>query len=170
MTETLMQVLGGALLISLCAQIKIPLPFSPVPLSLQTFAVMVISLMLSKERSLLSVLAYCSFAALGAPVLAGGVSDPLALVGPTGGYIVGFAVQAYLAGTMLERFAPRSFLGQWSIVVLASFVQLLMGVTWLAQFVGWQQVLWMGFYPFLPGDVIKTLSAVMLFRKHAMHG
>lgn len=161
-TSDLMQIIAGSLLITLCAQIKIPLGFTPVPLCPQTLAVMMIGGVLGTKRGVLAVLLYIVQIAIGMPVIAGGVSNPLALIGPTAGYIFGYGVQAYLVGWCAERTQNcRSAAFLFSIFAI-SFIQMGLGALWLGLFVGFDNALAMGFYPFLPGDVLKCIAAVSL--------
>jgi biotin transport system substrate-specific component len=162
---TLVQILAGSLFIALCAQVKIPLFFSPVPLSLQTLAVMLVAGFLGKSKGTLAVLTYLGQLSMGLPVAAGGVALPLALIGPTGGYLLGFVLQAYLTGWCIEnksRFHPLTLLiSLFSI----SLIQLGTGAIWLGAFVGLKNSLIMGFSPFLPGECLKVIAAATLFSK-----
>lgn len=158
----LIQVLGGSLFIVLCAQIKFPLPFSPVPLSMQTFAVLMIGGMLGKKKGALSVLLYLAQISGGLPFGAGGNANPLTLIGPTGGYFVGFVAQAYLTGWCMENMSQFRSL---KAVALLTITPLLLGSAWLSAFVGSENALTMGFYPFLIGDMLKCLAAMTCLAK-----
>ena len=94
-------ILGGAFLIALCAHIKIPL--FPVPVTGQTFAILMIAALFGARRGCLSVCAYLAAGAAGLPVFAASPSGIPAFAGPTGGYLVGFVFAAYLVGTLAER-------------------------------------------------------------------
>jgi biotin transport system substrate-specific component len=160
-----LQILGGSLFIALCAQISIPLPFSPVPITGQTFAVLLLGGVLGSKKGFLCVIAYIAEATMGLPVLAGGLIRPYALIGPTGGYLAGMAVMAYIVGWFIEQ--KRRFLIGKALIgcILASAIQMLMGVCWLAHFVGWDYVWVAGFYPFIPGEIAKiTLASLYLSR------
>lgn len=154
---SLMQVLGASLLIGLCAQIKIPLFFSPVPLTLQTFAVLLIGGMLGTKKGIASVLLYFLQGCVGLPVFSGGASGLLYFMGPVGGYLVGFILQAYLVGWWMERQSVPSSGKLVGLLLCACLAQLTVGMLWLAHFVGWNHVLSMGLYPFIPGEVLKCL-------------
>jgi biotin transport system substrate-specific component len=164
--QNVIQVIGGALFIALCAQIRIPLSFSIVPITLQTLAVMLVGGALGSKKGALAVLAYLGQIAIGLPVLAGGLSNPLAFFGPSGGYIIGWVIQAYLVGLVFERqdnFKISRLLAGLIVAFLAEFS---VGVLWLGQFVGWQHVLMMGFYPFILGEAIKIAAVLLYFKKH----
>lgn len=154
-----LQVFAASLFIALCAQISIPLMYSPVPITGQTFGVLLVGSLLGRRKGVYSVVAYLVESTMGLPVLAGGVANPLALIGPTGGYLVGFIAQAFLAGWFVERQKSFNFAKTFAYMLFVpSFVQLLMGVAWLANFVGWDKVLVMGFYPFILGGVLKCVG------------
>lgn len=157
----------ATLFIALCASIRIPLPFTPVPLSLQTFAVMLVGGALGSRRGTLAVGLYLVEALLGLPVLSGGRIDPAFLMSPVAGYLVGFLFQAYFTGRISERAVS---LGQARATVgylFASFATLACGAAWLSLFVGANKAFYMGVLPFLPGDLIKVLSASFLLKYSA---
>jgi biotin transport system substrate-specific component len=160
-----LQVLGASSLLALCAQISIPLYFSPVPLSGQTFGIMLIGALLGSRKGLLSVLTYCTEGAMGLPVFAGSSFGLFTLLGPTGGYFLGFAFQVYIVGRILER--QRTF--QWPKVVatltLSCIIQISSGVLWLSYFVGLPSAMAMGFYPFVWGEAVKIIVLALFLRQ-----
>lgn len=153
-------VVGGSLLLALCAQIRIPLPFTPVPITGQTFAVLLLPVMLGGWRGPAAVALYLAQGLLGLPFFAGGSAGVAALAGPTGGYLIGFllaaVVIALLAGGSRARVALALLAG--------NLVIYLCGVPWLARFVdgGMVAALTLGMTPFLLGDAIKLLAALIL--------
>lgn len=153
-----LQILGASFFIALCAQISIPLYFTPVPLSGQTFSVMLIGATLGSRKGALSVLAYILEGVLGLPVFTAGQFGLMMLISPVGGYIVGFVLQAYLIGWFVERQAK--FESFKTVVVLfgACALQMGIGAIWLSLFVGFGQALAMGIYPFIIGETIKILG------------
>lgn len=160
------QIVLSSLFIALCAQISLPLPFSPVPLSLQTFAVMMVGGMLGSRKGAISVLLYLAESMLGMPVLAGGIADPLALIGPKGGYLMGFAFQAYLAGWFAERISTFGKSGLMLGLFAAYALVLTTGALWLSQFVGLSNAIIMGAVPFIPGAIAKILAVVSILTRH----
>lgn len=156
-------VVGGAIAIALTAQISVHLPFTPVPITGQTFGVAVVALLLGRVRGLLAVLTYLSAGALGAPVFAD-FSSITALWGPTSGYLLGFIPAAFVAGTMADKALTTS----WSGALLASFAAqtliLLVGAAVLISFVGINNVWAMGVAPFLLGDVVKSVAATLVVK------
>lgn len=154
-----LSVFAGSLLIALSAQIYITLPFTPVPITAQTLAVMFTGSLLGSRRAPLAVLLYIAYGAMGLPVFSENSSGLAKLFGATGGYIFGFIIAGYLIGKFTEKGWDR-FLGK--SLIAAALGQLLIfvpGLLWLGQFVGYSNVLEQGFYPFVIGGVIKTLLA-----------
>jgi biotin transport system substrate-specific component len=156
-------VLAGSALIALSAWIALPLPFSPVPVTAQTFAVLFVGSALGARRGAAVVLAYLAEGACGLPVFAGGSSGVHVFVGPTGGYLAGFVLGAWLCGALAERGFDRRPVTTVVSMALGNVAILVPGLLWLAQFVGTERVLALGLFPFLPGDVLKiTLAAALL--------
>ncbi|GAB4575595.1 MAG: biotin transporter BioY [Anaerolineae bacterium] len=152
-------VLGGALLIAVSAQIAVPLPFSPVPVTGQTFGVLLVGMLLGMRRGTASVLTYLAQGALGWPVFAGGTGGWPVLLGPTGGYLVGFVAAAALTGWLAERGWDRRVGATLLAMVLGNALIYLFGVTRLAGFAGVEAALSAGMFPFVVGDVVKALLA-----------
>ena len=152
-------VLGGSLLIALSAQIAVRLPFSPVPVTGQTCAVLLVGAFLGSRRGMLSILAYLAEGAMGLPVFAGGGSGPAWLVGPTGGYLLSFVAAAWAVGWLYEHLGDRSISGMVVVLLPGSAMIYLLGLPWLAHFVGADKALALGLIPFLPGDLIKIALA-----------
>lgn len=155
-----LQVIGASLLLGLFAQIRIPLFFSPVPITGQTLGIMLIGALLGSRMGALSVLLYLVEGCLGLPLFTSGKFGVLHLIGPTGGYCLGFVVQAFIAGWFIERTRGVNAFRTASALLMSSFVQMGFGVLWLSQFVGWNHVMTMGFYPFIPGEILKVVLIV----------
>ena len=156
-------VLSGTLFIALlAAQIIISLPFTPVPVTGQTFGVLLTGALLGSYRGPLTILVYLAEGAVGLPVFAGfGFGIPH-LLGPTGGYLIGFAGGAYLTGFLAEHGWDRKFFSTVFAMLLGSGVIFLIGVPWLGFFVGYENILMVGLFPFIPGDIIKAVFAALL--------
>lgn len=152
-------VLLGSALIALSARAAIPLPFSPVPITGQTFAVLLVGAALGRWRGAAAVLAYLAEGAAGLPVFAGVSAGPATLVGPTGGYLFGFVPAAWLCGYLAERGWDRSVVGTLAAMVLGNVVIFAVALPWLARFTGAANVWALGFWPFIPGDVVKMALA-----------
>jgi biotin transport system substrate-specific component len=154
-------VVGGAAFVGLCAQVAIPLPFTPVPLTLQTFAVLLVGAGLGSLRGVLSMLLYVVAGVAGVPWFAQGASG-FALA--SFGYILGFILAAYIVGRLAERGATHSVLRTAGLMVVGNLAIYAVGVTWLkfAIDVTWVEALTLGVLPFLLGDAIKIAAAAGL--------
>ena len=155
-------VLGGSVAMALSAQLAIPLPFSPVPVTGQTFAVLLIGALLGSRRGCLCLLAYLAEGAAGLPVFAAGTGGLLHLTGPTGGYLAGFVVAALVTGFLAERGWDRRFWTTIAAMLLGNIAIYAYGLPWLAFFVGAGKALPLGLKPFIAGDIYKLLLAAVL--------
>jgi len=156
-------ILSGALIIALSAQIAIPLPFSPVPITGQTFSVLLTGALLGSKRGSLAVITYLAEGAIGFPVFAGGKAGILNFLGPTGGYLIGFIVAAFITGLLAERGWDRRVWTTFLAMLFGNIGIYMSGLLWLFRFVGIEKLLPLGFYPFIPGDVLKlTMAAILL--------
>lgn len=159
-------VLGGAGFVGLAAQVAIPLPFTPVPLTGQTFAVLLVGAALGSVRGLLSMVIYLVAGLLGVPWYAEGSSAfTQGALAPSFGYIVGFIAAAALVGRMAERGWTRTPWHTAGAMILGNAVIYAVGVTWLKFALGasWNDAVAWGLTPFLVGDAIKVLLAAGLF-------
>lgn len=152
-------VLAGSILTALSAQAVIPLPFSPVPVTGQTFAVLLIGAVLGSRLGALSMLAYLAEGAVGLPVFAGGHGTLLWMLGPTGGYLAGFVAAAYITGWLCERGWDRRLLTALAAMLVGNAAIYALGLPWLAHFVGTGKVVALGLAPFIVGDIAKIVLA-----------
>ncbi len=151
--------LGGIALLALAAQVTIPL--EPVPITGQTFGVLLIGALLGARRGALTVAGYVAAGVAGLPIFAGGAAGIGRLAGPTGGYLLGFIAAAALVGWLSERGWDRR-LGTAAAAMLAGTAAIyLFGLPWLAMFVGWRQVIAVGLAPFVVGDLLKLALAAL---------
>ena len=155
-------VAGGAALTAVAAQVAIPLPFTPVPLTLQTFAVLLVGASLGTVRGAASMLLYLAVGVAGAPVFSHGTSG---WGGASFGYVVGFVVAALLVGRLAERGATRGPVATAGVMVLGNLAIYAVGVPWLmaVAHVDLGKALALGVVPFLVGDAIKVAVAAGLF-------
>lgn len=155
-----MLIVAGSLLVALLAQIRIPL--QPVPITGQTFGVLLVGALLGSRLGAASMLTYLSLGAVGLPVFAGGGSSVAHFLGPTGGYLVGFIGAAFLVGWLSERGWDRRI----GTTALAMFFGTLLiyipGVAWLSLFVGFDQALRVGILPFILSDMLKIGMAALV--------
>lgn len=157
----LILVFSGIILVALFAQIKILLPFTPVPLTGQTFAVLLVGATLGSKRGTVSMLLYTALGAFGLPVFAGGASGMAYLTGTTMGYLIGFVLSAYLIGKMAERGLERNLRTSLLPFIAGTFVIYFFGAGWLAMLFGIEKALALGVLPFIIGDIIKLILAAL---------
>lgn len=157
----IMLVLAGSILIALSAKIAFPVPFSPVPVTGQTFAVLLTGALLGSKRGVLAVLAYIAEGISGMPVFTGAGAGFIYLLGPTGGYIAGFAAAAGITGLLAEKGWDRNVFTTAMAMAAGSAAIYLFGITQLSLFVG-GKALSMGLIPFIPGDIVKIALAAAL--------
>lgn len=149
---------------ALFAQIAVPLPFTPVPLTGQTFAVRLTGGLLGSRLGLIAMLGYLLAGAFALPVFAGGRGGAAMFMGPTAGYLAGFVVSAWLMGRLAERGWDRRFGRGLVAMLLASLPIYVLGLAglWLWQPMPLGTLLAKGLLPFLPGDVVKLVLAAGL--------
>jgi biotin transport system substrate-specific component len=151
-------VAGFSFVIGLSAQIAIPLPFTPVPVTLQTLAVLLTGCALGSGRGTLALLAYLGEGFAGLPVFSGGRAGVAHLFGPTGGYLLGFLAAAYVIGLLAERGVLRHGVGALLALVAGNIVLYVPGVLWLGAYTGMGKALSFGMTPFLAGDAAKIAA------------
>lgn len=156
-------VLGASALLALCAHVALPLWFTPVPLTLQTFAVLLLGLMLTPRMAGITLAAYLAEGALGLPVFASVAGLPSGfahLLGPTGGYLMTYPVAAVLI-SVLRRRLPGRFASALAAAAAGDLLILLCGALWLAvvTHASFSATLPLAVVPFLPGDALKVAAA-----------
>src|SRR5579885_1162947 len=154
-------IIGFSLFTALCAQVSFYLPFTPVPVTLQTLAVLLTGAALGSKRGALAMLAYLAEGSAHLPFFAGGESGfPLL----TGGYLVGFVLAAFVVGWLCERGLDRSLLTSALAMLPGSVIIYLVGATWLgvALHANAATAIAYGVTPFLIGDLLKLIAATLL--------
>ena len=156
-------VIGGCLFVALLAQVKIPLGFTPVPITGQTFAVLLVGASLGSWRGGAALLLYL-VAGTWLPFYAGGASGFVGSIA-SGGYIVGFIFAAFAVGWLAERGWDRK---PWILLAMlvGNVILYVPGLLWLSTFAPaesrWATTMEWGFYPFIVGDAIKLVAASLL--------
>lgn len=167
--KALCRILGAmvfVILMSLGAFIRIPLPFSPVPITLQTFFVLLSGAFLGSGLGGLSQLGYLILGIAGVPVFSGAASGLFYAFGPTGGYLAGFIVSAFIVGKFI-KYAGSNLFALIVLFLAADLILLLCGVLWLRVILGqdFVNLLSIGLVPFLPGDLLKIALAAGIYRR-----
>jgi len=144
------------------AYIRIPLPFTVVPITLQTFFVMLGGAILGRRLGLLTQSGYLLFGIIGLPVF----TVP-SLFGPTGGYLVGFALAAYVIGKMLDHYSASSFRKIAFALFMGEVVLFTTGMAWLSIFlhISLIKAFALGVAPFIVGDIIKLVAAATIYQR-----
>lgn len=156
-------VVGASLATALAARIAIPLPWSPVPVTGQTFAVLLSGALLGPRRAFAAQALYVLEGASGLPVFAGGVAGPAVLAGPTGGYLAAFPLAAATTGWLCARGWDRRFHTMLAAMLAGSVWIFALGLLALARFVPVDGLAAAGLVPFVPGDVAKAALAALAF-------
>ncbi|ACO46946.1 biotin transporter BioY [Deinococcus deserti] len=163
LTRDLLLIAGGAALVSLLAQVEVPL--KPVPLTLQTLGVLLVGAALGWKRAFAALALYLAAGAAGLPVFAGGSGSLARILGPSGGYLLSYPLAAALVGFLVERFAlDRRFLGTALAMLAGSVVIYALGLPWLGMVTGLsgKALLNAGLIPFIIGDLLKLGLAALL--------
>lgn len=174
-TMDLLWIVAFSSLTGLLAQVEVRLPFNPVPLTGQTFAVLLSGAVLGSRRAFASQVLYLAEGAAGLPVFAGGGFSVAYLLGPTGGYLWSFPVAAALLGWLVERGASRKTWRLAMALVSSDTLILASGALWLHGVYGtpYGQAWLLGFYPFLIGDILKIVlvgvSLPRIMKRYELH-
>jgi len=147
------------------AFVRIPLPFTPVPLTLQTLFVLLASAFLGKKLGVLSQGSYVLLGAIGLPLFTGTAAGLLYIFGPTGGYLLGFILASLAVGSLLKH--AKNFISSFLIFALADSLLLLTGAFWLklTMHLNLGQALFLGFLPFIAGDIVKIFLATLIYQR-----
>jgi biotin transport system substrate-specific component len=154
--DAIIVVLSG-LLITLMGQFSIPLPFTPVSISFRFQTILLLSVLLGSKRAVLACSVFLVQGAFGLPVFAGGTSGLVGLLGPSGGYIVGYLIAAFVVGWISEKSKkaiPALLAG--TLIVYAC------GSVYLSTFIGIQNAILLGVLPFVFGDLLKTAAVLKI--------
>jgi len=157
-------VLGGIALLTLAAKIRVPM--WPVPITMQTFAVLALGAGLGLRLGLMSVLGYLALGAAGFAVFTGEAAGLAYIAGPTGGFLAGFALAAAAMGLLARRGWDKSVLGMAGAMLVGTAIIYTVGLGWMAHlFAAEHGLAWVfekGMLPFLPGDALKLVLAALV--------
>lgn len=158
--RNLVLVFVGVVLLTISAKAKIP--FYPVPVTMQTFVVLCLGLVYGPALAIGSVLSYLLVGALGMPVFANPGAGIGYLVGPTGGFLIGFVIAAGITGRLAEMGWDRTWYTTFLAMLIGNIAIYIPGILWLGSFIGWEKpVLSIGLYPFVLGDLAKIVLAMV---------
>lgn len=156
---------GLVVALAATAFIRIPLPFTPVPLTLQTLVVLLAGGFLGARNGALAAITYIALGTVGFPVFAGQMGGLSGLAGPTGGYLAGFVVAAFFMGWALPKVQGR-FIAQFALFAAGSLIILVLGAVHLSLFlnVGIKAAIMTGIVPFMALDLLKAFIAAGIFK------
>lgn len=160
MPKKLLTIIIATIFIAIFAQITIPLPY--IPITGQSFAVLLVAYILGWKRGTIAVLLYLLAGAMGLPVFAEGSSGIEKLTGKSGGFLYGFVVAAFLVGFLAENTGFSSFKKALGIMAIGTAVILFFGVMHLSMHIGFQKALQDGLYPFIAGAVVKIVFGAVV--------
>ena len=155
-------VLAGSMLLAMSAQFAFRIPISPVPVTGQTLVVLLIGMVYGSRLGAATVLAYLVEGGMGLPVFANGTGGWPVIMGPTGGYLIGFVVAALALGRLAERGMGRGLVSTAFAMAIGTIIIYAFGVSWLGQFIGVGKAFAAGVMPFLYGDALKLIVAAGL--------
>jgi biotin transport system substrate-specific component len=160
--QAVLAVLGSLLL---WASAKVQVPMWPVPMTMQSFVVLVLGMAYGSRLAAATVGLYLLEGALGLPVFAGTPERGIGIaymMGPTGGFLFGFLLVATLMGWLAERGWDRTLVGTVAALAIGTVLLFVPGVAWLAALIGWSKAVAAGLTPFLAGSVVKLALAAAL--------
>jgi biotin transport system substrate-specific component len=150
-------VIGASLVLGLLGQVMIPLPFTPIPLAVRSLLVLLCGAFLGPKRGALAVMGFLAQGVCGMPVFTLGAAGMAALVGPNGGYLVGYVAMAIVTGSLMKK-SPFLALSLGTLTLWA------FGAGYLASFVGLKAAFFQGVLPFVVGDGLKVLAGWNIVR------
>jgi biotin transport system substrate-specific component len=154
-------VLAGVILLALAARVQVP--FWPVPMTLQTLAVMMIGATYGARLAGATLVSYLAAGAIGIPVFASGAGLAY-MAGPTGGYLAGFLAAAVVLGYLADKGMGRTILSALGLFLIGEILIFALGTGWLAALIGGEKAIAGGLLPFIPGEVLKVaLATALLF-------
>jgi len=151
---------AGTVLLTISAKIQVP--FWPVPMTMQTFAVLVLAMAFGPRLGVATVALYLTEGAFGLPVFAGPGIGLVYFAGPTGGYLIGFMAAAVVVGALARKGWDRNILSGLAAFLIGDVIIFAFGVGWLSIIVGLEKAFLAGMLPFLPGEAVKIALAAAL--------
>ncbi len=148
----------GLVLLIACSQVEVPV--EPVPFTLQTLGIFLLGIFYSPKNAFYVVLGYLALATMGFPVLAVGYVNPLWMLHPSAGYLLGFLIAAPLMAWLCQKMASDSLFKTFLAIIAGDAVIYLCGLGYLSFYVEYSQLFWIGLVPYLPGCAFKIAVAL----------
>ncbi len=167
LSRELLLITGASLFVAICARFTLPLPFTPVPLTLQNFGVLLVGMVLGSRRGFAALALYLAEGAAGLPFFSpagpGGIAQ---MLGPTGGYLLAYPFVAFVAGWILET-GTETLLRGLIAGIAAEILLFASGISWLVALthISWSRAAGFGLYPFLFAEVIKIMAAAAISKR-----
>jgi biotin transport system substrate-specific component len=158
--KEIIYILSAILMMAALSRITIPL--QPVPVTGQTLGVLLTGIILGRKRAVAAMITYLVMGIIGFPVFANGAFGLATLIGPTGGYLLGFIPAAYVMGYLGDKGWYKGIVTALLSLIIGHAIVFTTGLLWLTNFASWSNILAIGLVPFLPGAAIKTLVAFIL--------
>jgi biotin transport system substrate-specific component len=155
--------ISSSLLLALAAPLTMHLPFTPVPVTLQVQVALLLSAFLGPVRAVWMVSAFLLQGAIGWPVFAGGASSIANLIGPRGGYLLGYLAAAFIVGRIYQA-RKKTTIALFLSMLIGNLIVYVVGFSWLSAFVGLQKAFFLGIAPFVLADLVK-LTMITLLKK-----
>lgn len=147
----------ATVVLALASQISFDIPMTEIPLTMQSLVVLLIAMILGRFGGTLTILLYLLLGTLGLPVFAGGASGWDTITGNTGGYLIGFVLATYVLGYLADKSLDNSFWKLITLMTLGTAIIIALGVLRLYYTFGFEKALEYGFYPVLPGAIVKII-------------
>lgn len=157
----------GSIFLALLSQISIPLPFTPVPMTLQTFGVFLLGGLLERRRAWMSIAAYLIQGTSGIPVFAGGVSNPLWILDCKAGFLLSFLPAVLCISFLLRKNNKKNIYYIIFCLTIGQMLIFIIGSSWLSFYVGFVKAVQFGIVPFISGAALKILMAAISLKGFA---
>ena len=153
--------ISASLLLAICSPLTIHLPFTPVPVTIQVQVALALAALMGSGKGVWMIIAFITQGAMGWPVFAGGATGITTIIGPRGGYLLGYLVAAYVVGSIYQSRKSRGVIALFLSMSAGNAIVYLCGFSWLSAFLGMKKAFMLGIVPFAIPDLIKlTLFAL----------
>ncbi|GAB4226902.1 MAG: biotin transporter BioY [Chlamydiales bacterium] len=156
--------LVGSLFLALMSQLAVYLPYSPIPITMQTLALFLMAGTMGSRHATNSVVVYLFEGTCGLPVFAGAAANPLWMMSPKAGFLIGFVFAVWIIGKLLEKQSEWKLLTLLSVLVFGQLAIYAIGAVWLSLFIGFSKAVLFGVLPFLTGAALKIGAAAAILK------